>query len=741
MAANGAIDTEDTEQPERHEAIQARAAHPIELPRREEEAVQPIVQVAIGLPGSFTRMRRSAFRIPRPEGGFTIMPAPNRRRMLPRRRPASEMALDDSMGAADARNVRHASEDVAIVAGNADEPRDAGPDGNAQMALVPASQAEDDAMILATQNGSAVPVYEDAAAGFAFQDLTRAATGAAALPDPLENLLQQIHDCRDMAGLRALIHPQGLFAGLRNADGTYATVRGWLNEIKADHRNHYEFNQTHYSIKLLMPIPFSLAIQTVASAEGWPAEALAIAIGSNVGWLEHHGTRLKQKQNDDHSRGQNIPFFQGMDPSLRKTSLKTFTTQTCMQGANILPAIRDGSATCVDGTLKGHRNSILNRDRSGIETDEVTGAYHCSSGEASTQRGMHFAPREKILCFVNGERDAAMTADGTVTLAGYSFGHRVWGQIPAVTQVLIPKGVAGSLGFPKRFAVSFHQKCDSEPDQQCAASRKFLLDFHDWLGLHATPTKREPHLDNFALTMHFKTLQGTADFLAEDGAGPLFHQKIGFADTDLCRWSNVVMRMEQYLEELPAIRFAEGHTRLAMSVYNHAYANHYCHRQWQQHHALYVERDGASGAAGGGGGSGGGGDDGGGNAGSRLGGNAEFLVDEFVMKAIWENPRCNRQVSTSDVRIWLRNKLMHRGVKNVANVISAAVEKLVEAGVVTKADDKDPVPAEESTSSKGQPRGRRVILFKKEANFGNLSEGARELLSRLQVSADCFESP
>ena len=470
-----------------------------------EDAVQPMIQGAIGLPDSFTRGRRGTFRLPTAQGGIRIMPAPLRIRMLPRRRLAAEMALDSGVDIADARNVRPAIEDAAIVAGNADEPREDETNGNAQMALVPASQAEDGAIILATQNGSEVPVYEDAEAGFAFQDLTRLATGAAALPDPLENVLQQIRDCRDMATFRALIHPEGLFEGLRNGDGTYATVRTWLSAIKADQRNHLELNATPYSIKKIMPVPFALAIQTVASAEGWPTEALAIAIASNVGWLEHHETRLKQKQSDEHSRGQNIPFFQGMDPSLRKSSLKTFTTQTCMRGANILPEIRNGTATCVDGTLKGHRNSLLNLNRSGIETDEITNAYQCSSGDA---RGMHHASREKVLGYVNGERDSVLTADGIVTLEGYSFAHRVWGQIEPMTKVLMPRGVAGTLGFPKRFALSFHQRCDTEPDQQCAASKKFLLDFHDWLGLRATPTKREPHFDNFALTMHFKTLQG-----------------------------------------------------------------------------------------------------------------------------------------------------------------------------------------------------------------------------------------
>ena len=199
------------------------------------------------------------------------------------------------------------------------------------------------------------------------------------------------------------------------------------------------------------------------------------------------------------------------------------------------------------------------------------------------------------------------------------------------------------------------------------------------------------------------------------------------------------MRMEQYLEELAASRFAEGHTRIAMSVYNHAYANHYCHRQWQQHHALYVERDGASGPAGGGGGNGGGGN--GGNGGN---GDAEFCAGDYAMKAILENPKCDRRIGTGDVRILLRNKLMHRGVTKVAQVVNDAVDKLVEAGLVTKAAENedaqasDPAHAEEPARVTRRPHGRKVSHFKKVVSVDNLSDGARELLTRLQVSTDCF---
>ena len=72
--------------------------------------------------------------------------------------------------------------------------------------------------------------------------------------------------------------------------------------------------------------------------------------------------------------------------------------------------------------------------------------YHCGSGPDSTTRGMHFASREKLCTFVNGERDSCLTGHGLVTLDQYSFTHRVWGQLDAVTRVLRPSGMAATIG-------------------------------------------------------------------------------------------------------------------------------------------------------------------------------------------------------------------------------------------------------------------------------------------------------
>ena len=230
------------------------------------------------------------------------------------------------------------------------------------------------------------------------------------MEDPLPAVLERVRVARDFLELRRVIHADGQFAGLSDAETTTSTVIQWLHDIVADRRDHIEVGaDSQFSLRHLIPYPFRVAIQTVALSEGWPAEGLALAVASNVGWLEHPATRIRQRVADEHQRSPNIGIFHGMDPSLGKSSLKRYVTTTVLQGDCIDANIKEGIAVCSDGTLKGHRTSLENISRSGIETDEVTTAYHCGSGPDSTTRGMHFASREKLCTFVNGERDSCLT--------------------------------------------------------------------------------------------------------------------------------------------------------------------------------------------------------------------------------------------------------------------------------------------------------------------------------------------
>ena len=148
-----------------------------------------------------------------------------------------------------------------------------------------------------------------------------------------------------------------------------------LRDITASTRNHYHLGGVPFSICQLVPTPFRVALQTIALHEGWPVEMLLLSLCSNVGWLEHVETRLRASQDEEHARTPNIPLMVGGDPSVRKSSLERYASRTLMQGDHIPVEIRDGTVTTGDGTIKGHRDSLQSKCRSGIVTSDITTVY------------------------------------------------------------------------------------------------------------------------------------------------------------------------------------------------------------------------------------------------------------------------------------------------------------------------------------------------------------------------------
>ena len=219
------------------------------------------------------------------------------------------------------------------------------------------------------------------------------------------------------------------------------------------------------------------------------------------------------------------------------------------------------------------------------------------------------------------------------------------------------------------------------------------------------------------------------------------------------------MRMIQYMEtgaanvpqtEAPA-------SRLQMSVYEHAYANHFCRRQWSLHHGLYV----ASAVVG--------------SGTVARAPHPALPVPQLTQKLILESPRCRGWVTSADARSWVRNRLMHRGVTDVASAISDALHALQRAGVVAL-DERagsatPPAPVSrrvrqrqssaaaqprsdsqgasqgdsqatvaEQAESRRRPGGRATVRFSKRS-WGDITSNAVavQLLSELGVAADHFQ--
>ena len=318
--------------------------------------------------------------------------------------------------------------------------------------------------------------------------------------------------------------------------------------------------------------------------------------------------------------------------------------------------------------------------------------------------------------WVNCERDACVTGDGPVHIDGYSFVHQVFGQIPAVTQVLRPSGIAASLGFAKRFSIGFFGISRAEPDQQCDASKALLFDFHDWMGEHASSVASYSCLDPFAETLFSVVLDSVKRFVEEtQDLDELFAQKLGFADTDLLRFTNVGMRMVQFLEKRTAFRMGAAPSSCqAYTVYELAHAIHCWRRQLVWHRALYrVDPESLN------------------TASLRLhrAGTLQLSEEEFCQAEILAHPSFRGVVATTaQLRVMVRRNLVSRGIADQAACIAAAAATLVSLEILREvADGTQPA------------RGPRVRRFAKRpwSEIQSNTISVRHL-ERLGVGVDAF---
>ena len=164
-----------------------------------------------------------------------------------------------------------------------------------------------------------------------------------------------------------------LFRGMETAAALRSAVPAGLTEIAADARTHRAIagDPTTEGIRLQMPLPFVLATRTVARSEGWRAEKV-MAPG---GWCERPGLKLYVRDDEAHGRAAVVQIFVAGDPSMRKSSLKEYTSKTFLAGAGVPEVLRSGDAVSTDATVKGIRTSIANYQRAGIVSDEVATTY------------------------------------------------------------------------------------------------------------------------------------------------------------------------------------------------------------------------------------------------------------------------------------------------------------------------------------------------------------------------------
>jgi hypothetical protein len=306
------------------------------------------------------------------------------------------------------------------------------------------------------------PGFADDKHGFQFANAHSRAQTEGGKPDPCAAALANLRRASSTSLVRDILHVQGLFDGLGTEDAARDTVAKWLLDISADGRSHRVMaTDPNFSLRLLAPSVVVKAVYAVALHEGWQPECLLQDIFCNVGFMEKTTTRLKECCEDTHSITPNIPCFKGASSSARKSSLKSYTSETLLAGATHAPVcVKERKCFMGDATVTGIRALLYNYGRVVVVSDEATCTYKTPFSEEVP--GVNCLPRSKMNTFVHCEADHACTAKGSTHNSVYSLLHNVSGQAASAERACnraqdltcIPCLPASLLCFPRLRAAS-----------------------------------------------------------------------------------------------------------------------------------------------------------------------------------------------------------------------------------------------------------------------------------------------
>lgn len=597
-----------------------------------------------------------------------------------------------------------------------------------------------------TQGGGEAPRLSIPSFGIDIYDLSRTRKQLIAVEDPVCNILRHYLECKDDGQSLLLLHTKSAYQGLGTEDSCYQTVRAWLSAALADPSDHHRLaNDFAFSTRDMLPVPFEASLRTICRKEGWEPETLMAPFLSNIGWMEHPSTRLRLPPDEEHRRGCIVQIVCAGDPSMRKSSLKEFTSKTLLSHADVPPVIRAGDATSTDATIKGIRASLKEHGRGGIISDEIATTYAVTSGRDARNCGLHYGNKEKMCTWLNCEDDKNATGEGYTALSDYAFLHQVYGQVSLCEFVLQPTASM----FSKRIHATWQMRpaaCD--PDQQTMTSKQFLIDFFGWMGREASNKTGDHHFDVFALSVLRKALQAIADFLSdyhEDVEEPI-QQKLRYADTDVARYANAAMRCRQFAESkrMAALGQTVGDPGVEMTIFDLGHALHIWHRQMCLWFAFYRSKQVMALAS------------------PKLVPDPrsrdvpELDAKLKLQRAILSNPRCSGPTSTSTLRATLKYFFQKEKEKDPAKKILGAVRGLLKLGIL-KEVEKAEVDARRGTDHKGavkrkiskpkddgknsQSQGGHVVLFYRKCTWEELQPNseAQEFIAKLQLSSNHFD--
>ena len=640
-----------------------------------------------------------------------------------------------------------------------DGPRDLEAPATPMQSQLTASQFTEDSQFTQYEpRESLSPGVSDDEFKYSFKDATRrSANRREEISDPVVAALKQVSNATNQRELDKAVNSLALFEGFGDESEAYNTITKRLGDIVTDERSHKDLvSDVHFTVRNLVPLPFADAVRALAQGEGWHPECLIQEVAVRAAFVEHHGTQLKADAHEMHKRCPSIACLRGASASARKSSLKTFGDDLICKN-NASPAdFANREFFLTDGTLRGIRDAIVGYNRCAIVSDECSNTYQTPWSEKG--QGIHYLQRSKMCTFVNAEGDDSCTGKGGEHISEYSCLHTVTGQTEAIEWILSP--TIG--GFCKRMNITFSP---DEPHwnnrQRRDDSRRFIHGYFTWLFENVSKEPEVKFLSNEARSLYDAVLSARKDFDSTEQGQEMnrfLKAKLAFIDTDLLRWCSVAHGMMQYA---CSHRVKVPRTQV-MGHFPLMYAVHAWLRQVQLHAAYYkwfidlktktgslagekrltdlMEEGGSIKAA---------------NPTTSLT-LPDYIAHEIL---VWAQP--GSCVSSSQVRMSLKNKQRLKGNPKLADLIQDAIKTLMEAGVVKPvADDEVRVlaaPEEEAkeveveveASAKAKPkakgkakaRGRKKVWFEKCSWVeASASPQALALVTRLLLTADDFHA-
>ena len=110
----------------------------------------------------------------------------------------------------------------------------------------------------------------------------------------------------------------GVQAASKQISNRHRWVRGIIFALSLPQLTDLANVSVGFPLRCILPVPHRQAVLALSAKNGWPKDGILQGLSVNIGWLEHHSTRLVNTPGAVHCRAATIAAFFAGPPSTRK---------------------------------------------------------------------------------------------------------------------------------------------------------------------------------------------------------------------------------------------------------------------------------------------------------------------------------------------------------------------------------------------------------------------------------------